>query len=134
LPDRITADQPRLDEATQVWRVPVILTSLTLGALGQVGEMVVSLDREEILTYPLVEEMRAAVWAIVEQHRESIVLASLMPIDSQKCLHAFVVIGFIGQGIIVLDPLSAERLLPIETFIAAWAVSHNLTILIECSR
>jgi hypothetical protein len=72
LPDRITAGQPRLDEAAQVWRVPVILAYPFLGALGQVGEILVSLSKEEVVSHTPVEEMRAAAWALAEQHRESI--------------------------------------------------------------
>jgi hypothetical protein len=72
LPDRIAPDQPHLDEAAQVWRVPVILAYPRLGVLGQVGEILVSLDREEVISHTPVEEMRAAAWSLVEQHRESI--------------------------------------------------------------
>jgi ABC-type bacteriocin/lantibiotic exporter with double-glycine peptidase domain len=60
-----------------------------------------------------------------------IVFVSLLPIDSRKGLHAFVVVGFTELTVIVLDPLHAERPLPLETFIAAWAMSHHLAILIE---
>jgi hypothetical protein len=43
-----------------------------LGALGQVGEILVSLSKEEVVSHTPVEEMRAAAWALAEQHRESI--------------------------------------------------------------
>lgn len=72
LPDRISASVPRLDESAQVWRVPVILAYPNLGVLGQVGEIVVSAVKEEILSHTPVEEMRKAAWEIIEKHRDAI--------------------------------------------------------------
>lgn len=72
LPDRITADQPRFDEAAHVWRVPVILTYPTLGVLGVVGEIVVSAADETILSVTPPAAMRATALALASQHRDAI--------------------------------------------------------------
>src|SRR5438552_5242418 len=72
LPDRISASTPSLDEAAQVWRVPVILAYPYLGVLGQVGEIVVSANRAEVISHTPVEEMLESASAIAEQHRDSI--------------------------------------------------------------
>jgi ABC-type bacteriocin/lantibiotic exporter with double-glycine peptidase domain len=60
-----------------------------------------------------------------------IVFVSLLPIDAREGLHAVVVLEFAAQSVTVLDPLYTERSLPLETFNAAWAIGHNLAILIE---
>jgi len=72
LPDRITADQPLLDEAAQVWRIPVILTYPFLGSLGQVGEIVISAVKEEIISFTPVEEILKSAQALAEQNRDAI--------------------------------------------------------------
>lgn len=72
LPDRISASAPCLDEAAQVWRVPVILAYPYIGVLGQVGEVVVSATRAEVVSSTPVEEMLEAAGALAEKHRESI--------------------------------------------------------------
>lgn len=72
LPDRITADQPRFDDAAHVWRVPVILTYPTLGVLGVVGEVVISAENETILSTTPPATMRAAAMALATQHRDAI--------------------------------------------------------------
>jgi len=60
-----------------------------------------------------------------------IVFVSLLPIDARKDIHAVVVVDFIEKSALVLDPLFGERLLPIEAFNSAWAIGHNLAIIIE---
>ena len=46
LPDRISASSPHLDEAAQVWRVPVVLSYPLIGVLGQIGEVVLTVMKE----------------------------------------------------------------------------------------
>ena len=72
LPDRISASTPSLDEAAQVWRVPVILAYPGLGVLGQVGEIVVSTTKAEVISSTPVEEMLKAAWSLAEPRRDAI--------------------------------------------------------------
>ena len=72
LPDRFCADDPRLDEAAQVWRVPVLLAYPIIGPVGQTGEILVSTTSEEIVSYTPLDEMRAAANMLIEQHRDAI--------------------------------------------------------------
>jgi hypothetical protein len=72
LPDRITAGQPRFDDIAYVWRVPVILTYPTLGALGVVGEIVISATDKTILSATPPLSMRATALALANQHRDAI--------------------------------------------------------------
>lgn len=72
LPDRISASAPSLDEAAQVWRVPVILAYPHLGVLGQVGEVVVSAARTEVISSTPLEAMLNAARALAEKHRDAI--------------------------------------------------------------
>jgi ABC-type bacteriocin/lantibiotic exporter with double-glycine peptidase domain len=60
-----------------------------------------------------------------------IVLVNLIPIDGIVDSHALVVIEMNRTIVKVFDPLSGERILPYETFFAAWAMMHSLVILIE---
>lgn len=72
LPDRISASAASLDEAAQVWRIPVILAYPYLGVLGQVGEIVVGTTKAEVISSTPVEEMLKAAWSLAEQHRDAI--------------------------------------------------------------
>ena len=72
LPDRISASTPFLDEATQVWRVPVILAYPFVGVLGQVGEIVVSTTKAEVISSTPVEQLLKVARALAEQHRDAI--------------------------------------------------------------
>ncbi|GAB1539235.1 hypothetical protein NUACC21_19010 [Scytonema sp. NUACC21] len=60
-----------------------------------------------------------------------IVFVNLLPIDGVKVAHAMIVVA-IAQGMVtVYDPLQGERNLPRSTFDAAWAMMHNLAILVQ---
>ena len=72
LPDRLTAGDPQLDAQAGAWRVPVLLAYPTLGSVGEVGEVIVSGQTEEILSHTPVDEMLARVRTLYEQHREQI--------------------------------------------------------------
>jgi ABC-type bacteriocin/lantibiotic exporter with double-glycine peptidase domain len=60
-----------------------------------------------------------------------IVFVSLLPIDARDDEHAIIVTDFGQQDILALDPLAGERVIPLQTFSAAWGMRHNLAILIE---
>ncbi|OLE51631.1 MAG: hypothetical protein AUG51_22005 [Acidobacteria bacterium 13_1_20CM_3_53_8] len=72
LPDRITAGDPQLDSQASVWHVPVLLAYPVIGSVGEVGEIIVSGQTEEILLHTPVDEMLARARALYEQHREQI--------------------------------------------------------------
>ncbi len=57
LPDRFAADQPQLTDTT--WRVPVILSYPSIGAIGQVGELLIKSASEEIISHTPLQEMKA---------------------------------------------------------------------------
>jgi hypothetical protein len=48
LPDRITAGDPRFDVQSGVWRVPVLLAYPIIGSVGEIGEIIVSSQMEDI--------------------------------------------------------------------------------------
>jgi ABC-type bacteriocin/lantibiotic exporter with double-glycine peptidase domain len=60
-----------------------------------------------------------------------IVFVNLLPIDGVKGQHAMVVMAVDQVNVTVSDPLQGERILPRATFDAAWAVMHNLAILVQ---
>lgn len=70
LPDRISASAP--DEAAWAWRVPVILAYPGLGVLGQIGEVVVSAARTEVISSTPLEDLRNAARELAEKHRDAI--------------------------------------------------------------
>ena len=72
LPVRISASSPHLDEAAQVWRVPVVLTYPFIGLLGQIGEVVVSAAKAEVISSTPIEEMLESARSLAEQHRDAI--------------------------------------------------------------
>lgn len=60
-----------------------------------------------------------------------IVFVDLGPIDGIEEVHAVVVVGASQHQIVVLDPLKGERSLPLQAFSTAWAMRHNLAIIVE---
>lgn len=72
LPDRIIPDAPRWDVASQVWRVPVVLSYPKLGVLDTVGEVIVSATASEVISSTPVEDIRTAALALAETHRDAI--------------------------------------------------------------
>lgn len=77
MPDRFCADDPQIDKAADVWRVPVILAYLHVGSIGEVGEIIVSANSEEILAHTPFEEMKSRGRELYEKHREAIETAFL---------------------------------------------------------
>jgi antitoxin (DNA-binding transcriptional repressor) of toxin-antitoxin stability system len=72
LPDRFCAGRPQFYQDGLVWKTPILLSYPTLGPLGQVGEITVSVNASKILSFTPLDEMKAAARAIIEQHREEI--------------------------------------------------------------
>lgn len=60
-----------------------------------------------------------------------IIFVSLLPIDGFRDTHALVVIEVSERDVAVYDPLAGERRLSLPAFNAAWAMRHNLAIIIE---
>lgn len=67
---------------------------------------------------------------LVESSAYPIVFVSLKPIDGVRDTHAFVITGMSDTAVTVYDPLRGERVMPRQTFATAWALRHNLTIII----
>jgi prevent-host-death family protein len=72
LPDRFCAGRPRFNQNSHVWQVPILLSYPILGPLGQVGEIIISDNADQVLSFTPVEEMKATAQVIIEQHREEI--------------------------------------------------------------
>jgi len=72
LPDRITAGDPQLDSQAGVWHVPVLLAYPVIGSVGEVGQITVSGQTEEILSHTPVDEMLARARALYNQYRDQI--------------------------------------------------------------
>jgi ABC-type bacteriocin/lantibiotic exporter with double-glycine peptidase domain len=68
---------------------------------------------------------------LVEGGSYPIVYVSLKPIDGVRDTHALVVTNIGEQVVIVYDPLQGERVLSKQTFSTAWALRHNLTIIVQ---
>jgi ABC-type bacteriocin/lantibiotic exporter with double-glycine peptidase domain len=69
--------------------------------------------------------------AQVRQGFYPIAFVNTLPIDGIRGGHALVVIGIDQTEVSVYDPLHGERRLPRATFESAWAMMHNLTMLIH---
>jgi predicted double-glycine peptidase len=69
--------------------------------------------------------------ALVEDGQYPIAFIDLRPISGIKQAHAVVVISIGDAIVIVYDPEYGERSLSSQSFSMAWALRHNLAILIE---
>lgn len=72
LPDRFCAGKPQFDSVAAVWQVPVFLSYPRLGVVGQVGEIIVSADAGNVLSFTPIEKMKAVAETLIERHREQI--------------------------------------------------------------
>lgn len=70
--DRFTAGQAAWDATEEAWRVPVILAYPRIGSLGQVGEIIVNADSEQIVSHTSFAEMQHRAEALYATHRERI--------------------------------------------------------------
>jgi len=82
MPDRYCAGDPTYDIVAKLWRVPVVLSYLRIGPIGEVGEVAVSGFSEEIISHTPFDEMRARGRALYKQHREAIEAAFLQTRDA----------------------------------------------------
>ena len=64
--------RPQLDEGGDVWRVPVVLTYVVVGPVGEVGEVTVSASTEEIVSHTPNGEMKERARAFYEPPRDEI--------------------------------------------------------------
>jgi ABC-type bacteriocin/lantibiotic exporter with double-glycine peptidase domain len=69
--------------------------------------------------------------AQIHQGLYPIVFVNTRPIDGITNSHALVVLSMDHASVAVYDPLYGERHLPHTTFVSAWAMMHNLAILIQ---
>ena len=67
---------------------------------------------------------------LVSEGKYPIVFVSLLPIDARDDTHALVVTEFVEEDILMFDPLAGERVIPLQTFDAAWGMQHNLALVI----
>lgn len=77
LSDRFTADQAKISATGDVWEVPVILTYPLIGSVGQVGEILVSTKKQEVVSHTPIEEMKQSGQRLYEAHRDEIQAAFL---------------------------------------------------------
>lgn len=68
---------------------------------------------------------------VVTEGQHPIVFVDLSPIDGAEDIHTLVVVAVSQYEVSVLDPLKGERLLPLQAFSTAWALRHNLAIIVE---
>lgn len=72
LPDRFLAIEPRFDSSASAWRLPVVIAYPFIGSIGEVGEILVSISTEEIVSHTPFDEMMSRARALYDQHREAI--------------------------------------------------------------
>ncbi|HWX43198.1 MAG TPA: cysteine peptidase family C39 domain-containing protein [Blastocatellia bacterium] len=68
---------------------------------------------------------------LVTEGCHPIAFVDLRPIDGVRNIHAVVVVGIGPRNIIVLDPLKGERSFAVQVFSTAWAMAHNLALIIR---
>ena len=68
---------------------------------------------------------------LVEDSKYPIAFIDLRPISGIKQAHAVVVVSVSDSAVIVYDPEYGERALSHQSFNMAWALRHNLAILVE---
>jgi hypothetical protein len=72
LPDRFTADTPARVPGGEAWRVPVILAYPFVGSVGEVGEVLISVETEDVMSHTPLDEMKRAAKELYEAHRAEI--------------------------------------------------------------
>lgn len=68
---------------------------------------------------------------VLFENHNPIVFVDLRPLEGLRGIHAMIVVGITQEEIIVLDPLKGERTLPLQSFNTAWAMRHNLAIIVK---
>ncbi len=77
MPDRYCAGNARYNNLAQVWRVPIVMSYLHIGEIGEVGEITVSEFSGKIISHTPFDEMRIKGRSLYEQNREAIEAAFL---------------------------------------------------------
>lgn len=72
LPDRFTADQAERDRTSELWRVPIILAYPLIGAVGQVGEILIHAETEQVVSFTPFDQMQSCARQLYEAHRDEI--------------------------------------------------------------
>jgi hypothetical protein len=75
LPDRFTADQPKL--ADNQWQVPVILAYPHIGSLGKVGEIKIDMAIGNILSHTPLDQMKQTGIELYTTNQDAIKAAFL---------------------------------------------------------
>ena len=57
LPDRFTAERAQLTATGDAWQVPIVLAYPFIGALGQVGEVLIRIALEIVVSHTLLSDM-----------------------------------------------------------------------------
>ncbi len=70
LPDRFTADQAERDG--EIWRVPVIIAYPFVGSIGQVGEVLINAETEQVVSCTPIDEMKTHANSLYKAHRDQI--------------------------------------------------------------
>jgi Peptidase C39 family len=71
------------------------------------------------------------LFAQLEANLYPIVFVNLLPVDGVKVAHTMIIVALAEEMVTVYDPLQGERNLLRSTFDTAWAMMHNLTILVQ---
>ena len=72
LTDRFYANDPRLDEATNIWHVPILLAYPIIGSVGHTGEILVDATSGAVVSHTPLDDMKAAAARLIELHRDEI--------------------------------------------------------------
>ena len=72
LPDRFAADQPLFSTTGSIWHVPVILAYPGVGAVGQVGEVLIDASTETVVSHTSLDAMKQTAQKLYNAHRDDI--------------------------------------------------------------
>ena len=108
----------RLCDCTSTFGTDALQAVMAARQLGFTGAAKYTLRFDELRT-------------LVESGKCPIAFISLEPIGGREESHAVVVVGASETAIIVYDPLHGELTLSHQSFTTAWALRHNLVVLIE---
>ena len=77
LPDRFTADQPKLIAAEHSWQVPIILAYPGIGSLGCVGYVTIGATQEKVISHTPLAEVKQKAQRLYDTHHDAIQAAFL---------------------------------------------------------
>lgn len=108
----------RLCDCTSTFGTDALQAVMAARQLGFTGAAKYTLRFDELRT-------------LVESGKHPIAFISLEPIGGKEESHAVVIVGASETTLTVYDPLHGERTLSRQSFDTAWAMRHNLVVLIE---